>query len=48
MPHIGFGSRVRTSPYFESTIGEGASAFTIYNRMYMPMSYGDPDAEYSG
>ena len=24
----------------------GVSAFTIYNHMYMPMSYGDPAEEY--
>ncbi|MEZ5340306.1 MAG: glycine cleavage T C-terminal barrel domain-containing protein [Acidimicrobiales bacterium] len=46
MSQIGFGSRIRKSPFFDSTIEAGAAAFTIYNRMYMPVSYGNPDAEY--
>lgn len=41
-----FGPRVRKSPYFDATIRAGAKAFTIYNHMYMPTSYGDPQAEY--
>lgn len=46
MPQIAFGARVRKSPYFERTIAAGASHFTVYNHMYMPMSYGDPEREY--
>ncbi|MBX2823396.1 MAG: glycine cleavage system protein T [Gammaproteobacteria bacterium] len=38
--------RVRTSPYFQSTLREGAKSFTPYNRMLMPTSYGEPDEEY--
>ncbi len=47
MPEITFGSRIRKSPYFDATIAAGASAFTIYNKMYMPTAYGDPAAEYA-
>lgn len=46
MPEIMFGPRVRKSPYFEATVAAGVSAFTIYNHMYMPTSYGDPAEEY--
>ena len=41
-----FWPRIRKSPFFEATIQAGASAFTIYNRMYLPTSYGDPAEEY--
>ena len=34
-----FNPRVRKSPFFLSTIKHGASAFTIYNHMYLPISY---------
>ena len=46
MPEITFGPRVRKSPYYEATVAAGVSAFTIYNHMYMPTSYGDPAEEY--
>jgi aminomethyltransferase len=45
-PAISFGPRVRKSPFFDATLRYGATAFTIYNHMYMPTSYGDPVAEY--
>jgi len=38
-PGIVFGPRVRTSPYYAATRRWGATAFTIYNHMYMPVSY---------
>ena len=34
-----FSPRVRKSPYFESTMKYGAQAFSIYNHMYMPISF---------
>jgi len=43
---ITLGPRERKSPFFDSTIDECVSHFTIYNHMFMPISYGDPDAEY--
>ncbi len=46
MAEIAFGSRVRKSPFFDATIESGATTFTIYNHMYLPMSYGDPVGEY--
>lgn len=45
-PLISIGPRVRKSPYFDATLRWGAKAFTIYNHVYMPTSYGDPVAEY--
>ncbi len=46
MPNVTIGSRIRKSPYYDATVKAGATGFTIYNRMYMPMSYGDPMGEY--
>lgn len=46
MPEIMLGPRVRKSPYYEATVAAGVSVFTIYNHMYMPMSYGDAAEEY--
>jgi len=46
MPEISIGSRIRKSPFYESTVAAGARSFTIYNKMYMPTGYGDPAAEY--
>ncbi len=43
---IVIGPRVRKSPFFEATVAAGVSHFSIYNHMYMPVSYGDPAAEY--
>ena len=32
-PHLGFGTRVRKSPYFESTLKWGCKEYTTYNHM---------------
>jgi glycine cleavage system aminomethyltransferase T len=39
-------ARLRTSPFYQSAVAEGMVAASIYNRMIMPTSYGDPEAEY--
>jgi len=39
-------TRLRRSPYYEATVADGVSGFTTYNRMLMPTSYGDEEAEY--
>ena len=44
---ISFGSRVRKSPFFKSTIEDGAKSFTIYNHMYMPTAYRGTFEEYN-
>ncbi len=39
-------ARLRPSPFYASAVAEGMTAASIYNRMIMPTSYGDPSAEY--
>ena len=39
-------ARLRPSPYYEATLAEGVTAFTTYNQMLMPTSYGKPQEEY--
>ena len=46
MAQITIGSRIAKSPFYAGTVAKGATHYTIYNRMYMPTSYGDPLAEY--
>ncbi|GIT76384.1 MAG: hypothetical protein Ct9H300mP31_09150 [Acidimicrobiaceae bacterium] len=43
---IGLGSRIRKSPFFEALVRHGLTHVTVYNHMYMPGSFGDPDEEY--
>ena len=43
---IALGARIRKSPFFDRTVEAGVTHFTTYNHMYMPVSYGDPAAEY--
>jgi len=45
-PLIAIGPRVRKSPYFDATLRYGAVAFTVYNHVYMPTSYGDNVRDY--
>jgi glycine cleavage system aminomethyltransferase T len=45
-PLLTIGPRVRKSPFYDATVKAGAKAFTIYNHMFMPTSYGDTTAEY--
>ncbi|WP_309665926.1 glycine cleavage T C-terminal barrel domain-containing protein [Tabrizicola sp.] len=39
-------ARLRPSPFYQSALAEGMVAASVYNRMIMPTSYGDPEAEY--
>src|SRR3954464_14506996 len=41
-----FGPWYRRSPFFEKTLAAGASAYDIYNHMYLPGYYRDPVEEY--
>ena len=43
---INIGPNIRKSPYFEATVAEGVRSFSVYNHMYIPGNFGDPDAEY--
>ncbi|MEL6467508.1 MAG: glycine cleavage T C-terminal barrel domain-containing protein [Pseudomonadota bacterium] len=47
MAEIGPNTRLRVSPFYEATIQDGVTAFSPYNNMLMPVSYGDPDGEYT-
>lgn len=46
MSEIAPHTRLRPSPYYQSTIEEGVTSFTPYNQMLIPLGYGNPDAEY--
>jgi len=39
-------ARLRPSPFFEATLAEGVTAFTTYNHMLMPTSFGHAEEEY--
>jgi glycine cleavage system aminomethyltransferase T len=39
-------TRIRRSPYYQSTVSAGVESAMPYNRMLMPTGYGDPVAEY--
>ncbi len=43
---VGFGTRIRRSPYFDATIRWGAQSFSAYNHMYIPRDFGDPEANF--
>lgn len=45
-PEISFGTRIRKSPFFESTMQWGCKGFTIYNKMYMPTFYKSYEEDY--
>lgn len=45
-PLIGFGSRVRTSPFYAATRRHGCKAYSVYNHMFMPLYYESPEADY--
>ena len=41
-----FGTQIRKSPFFKSTLNDGCKGFSIYNHMYIPRSFGDPVKNY--
>lgn len=43
---FGFGTQIRKSPYFDATVRWGAKAFSVYNHMYIPRDFGDPEANF--
>ena len=43
---IVFSPRIRKSPYFDSTMKYGAQAFSVYNHMYMPVSFSGTVEDY--
>ena len=42
----GFGTQIRKSPYFEATERWGCTGYSVYNHMYIPRSFGDPEANF--
>jgi len=42
-----FGPWYRRSPFFKSTLRAGCTAYDIYNHMYLPGYYDDPETEYA-
>jgi glycine cleavage system aminomethyltransferase T len=43
---FGFGTQIRKSPYFNATVRWGAKGFSVYNHMYIPRDFGDPEKNY--
>lgn len=43
---IHIGPNIRKSPYFDATVAEGVQSFSVYNHMFIPGHFGDPDGEY--
>ena len=43
---VGIGPNNRKSVYFDATIEDGVACFSVYNHMFIPAHFGDPDAEY--
>jgi aminomethyltransferase len=46
MAQIVSAGRLRKSPFYQSTIDEGAETLLTYNNMLVPRGYGDREAEY--
>lgn len=44
--NFGFGTQIRKSPYFDATVRWGATAFSVYNHMYIPRDFGDPEQNF--
>ena len=43
---FGFGTQIRKSPYFNSTVKCGATGFSVYNHMYIPRDFGSPEQNF--
>ena len=41
-----FGTQVRKSPYSDAALRWGAKGFSVYNHMYIPRSFGDPEENF--
>jgi glycine cleavage system aminomethyltransferase T len=44
--NFGFGTQIRKSPYFDSTVKWGAMGFSVYNHMYIPRDFGSPEQNF--
>ena len=43
---FGCGTQIRKSPFFNGTVRWGATDFSVYNHMYIPRSFGDPEQNF--
>ena len=43
---FGFGTQISKSPYFDATVRWGAQGFSVYNHMYIPRDFGDPEQNF--
>ena len=43
---FGFGTQIRKSPFFDATVKWGAKDFSVYNHMYIPRDFGDPEQNF--
>lgn len=43
---FGFGTQIRKSPYFDATVRWGVTEFSVYNHMYIPRKFGDPEQNF--
>jgi aminomethyltransferase len=46
MDDFGFGTQIRKSPFFDATVRWGAKGFSVYNHMYIPRDFGDPEKNF--
>ena len=44
--NFGFGTQIRKSPFFDSTVKWGATGFSVYNHMYIPRDFGSPEKNF--
>ncbi|MFL2886085.1 MAG: glycine cleavage T C-terminal barrel domain-containing protein [Candidatus Pelagibacterales bacterium] len=44
--NFGFGTQIRKSPFFNATVKWGATGFSVYNHMYIPRDFGNPEENF--
>ena len=44
--NFGFGTQIRKSPFFDATVRWGAAGFSVYNHMYIPRDFGNPEKNF--
>ena len=43
---FGFDTQIRKSPYFDASVRWGAKGFSVYNHMYIPRDFGNPEQNF--
>ena len=46
LDQFGFGTQIRKSPFFDATVRWGAKDFSVYNHMYIPRDFGNPEQNF--